>query len=401
MDPRQLSRRDLRRLVHDMWEDPRCDEITAPALDAAFVSGARSVERTLIQAYLRHFPIRHRSFRALRQAVSMLAERNDWPWRQRGRDWQLWDESAGPVRLARALLATDNPAEALSSAGLDGDLGQGEYVTQAVSRACELATDMQGLEAEKVGHRLIALAVERPVGQSEPKLLKALLWPWRSTTPTEDYKKHLLNFLVARHGDPRFQQARWDSIVQEIGNGFSEIILAILKRWLTDQTVRRFFQVVGFTTKDTVQWAERREFWEGYLDASMIEDAWFALGSDAESLINAKTSELAGQYATIFGGRQYADPSHSSLVLAIGNLRVAEWSHNGACRFWLADDRQAPVPYKSQYAGIQLRAMNGGKGFEYIPHQGGWQNRFAAKVAEVTGRIHPRFGAGYRVRSYY
>lgn len=400
MDPRQLSRRDLRRLVHDMWADPRCNHIAASALDAAFVSEARSVERTLVMAYLRHFPIQHGSFHALRQAVASLAERNDWPWRDRGRTWQLWDERGGPVLLGRALLETDNPSAALNSAGLDGDLMQGSFVSEAIGRACEFATGKQGADAELIGKRLLSLAADHPTGKLDVQLVKALLWPWRANAPSDSYKKSLLKFLVGRFGDPRFQEAKWESLAHEIGDGFGAGILSLLRRWLTEQTVRQFFDIVGFTTNDTAQWAERRAFWEGYLDAGLIHDAWFALGTDAEQLIKSKTSDLSGHYANITGGRQYADPSHSSLILAIDGLRIAEWSHNGACRFWLADDRQAPQPYKKQYFGIQLRAMNGGKGFEYIPHQGGWQNRFAAKVVEITGRTHPRFGAGYRIRGY-
>lgn len=401
MNPHDLSRRDLRRLVQDMWADPRCDEVCHSALDAAALSGARSIERALITAYLRHFPVRHQDFAALRNLVGNLAERSDWPWRERGRRWQLWDAAEGPNRMANALLNSDDPVELLRSAGLDGDLTQGRYVVESVGMACELASQSTGDIAEVHGRRLMLLAQEHTAGQLDAKILQALLSPWRREHPADKYRALLLSFLVSRFGDPRFEQGKWEILLQDAAPGNWHDLFALVRRWMTERTVRQFFDVVGLTTGDSDQWEERRAFWEDYLHAGAIKDAWFALGTDAEAMIISKTSDLSGQYATIVGGRQYADPSHSSLIMVMDGLRIAEWSHSGACRFWLEKDPKKPEPYVKQYFGIQLRAMNGGKGFEHISHVRGWQYRFAGKVFEVTGKQHPKFAAGHRVRGLF
>ena len=65
MDPRTLSRRDLRRLVNDMWPDERCDGIARATLDAAVAANAKSLDRSVLTAYLRHFPCDHPAFDAL------------------------------------------------------------------------------------------------------------------------------------------------------------------------------------------------------------------------------------------------------------------------------------------------------------------------------------------------
>ena len=401
MDPRQLPRRDLRRLVQDMWADPRCDAIAAPALSAALASDAKSIDRVLVTAYLRHLPTGHPAFPALRDAVALLAERRDWPWRERGREWQLWDERNGPAVLGGVLLDTEDPVSMLRDAGFDGDLIQGAYVREAIAKACAVAQEKQGSEAETCGARLIALVQHYPPAGVDVELIRALLWPWRSEVPGKAYQNRLLDYLLSAFGDPRFKQSRWGALAAEANDDSLAGLISLLRRWLTERTVRQFFDVVGLTTNNAEQWAERRAFWEAYLTADLIDDAWFALGNDAEYLIKSKTSDLAGNYGRITGGRQYADPTHSSLIMSIGPLRVAEWSHSGACRFWRENDRTGPEPYKKEYFGIQLRAMNGGEGFDHIPHQSNWQYRMAAKVYDMADVVHPVFGQGLRLKGFY
>lgn len=400
MDPRQLPRRDLRRLVQDLWADPRCDAIAAPALTAALDIAAKSIDRAVVTAYLRHLPTAHPAFPALRKAVAVLAERHDWPWRERGRQWQLWDERNGPALLGRVLLDGNDPISTLRDAGFDGDLIQGAYVREAIAKACAIAQEKRGSEAETCGARLIALVQHYPPAGADLALIRALLTPWRSETPGKTYQNRLLDYFVSAFGDPRFKQSRWGALVAEANDDTLPGLISVLRRWLTERTVRQFFDAVGLTTNNAEQWAERRAFWEAYLAADLIDEAWFALGNDAEDLIKSKTSDLAGNYGLITGGRQYADPTHSSLIMSIGPLRIAEWSHSGACRFWRQDDRTAPEPYNKQYFGIQLRAMNGGEGFEYIPHHSNWQYRMAAKVYDVADVAHPVFGQGLRLKGF-
>lgn len=392
MDPHTLSRRDLRRLVSDMWPDERCDAIAMSTLNAAIAADAQSLDRSVLMAYLRHFPRDHPSFEALRAASAMAADRRDWLWRTRGERWQLWDATNGPDHLARALLASDDPGGLLREAGLDGDLAQGEYVADAVEAACEEAGNARGERAEQLGSRLITLFDRLGISGMDAMLAWALLAPWVTASPDSAYRNQITRLLSARIGDPRLdKQGRWLAVMADMPKGAAKDLLTVIKRWLNDLTVREFFKVVALTTDDPVQWAAREAFWLGYLDAGLIEDAWFALGKNARKLIydKGRTDEI-GQ-AVIEGSSQYANPSHSSLILSIGDERIAEWSHSGACRFWDSSDRTAPIPYQEQYWGIQLRAMNGGDGFETVWHRSGWQRDFANRIYARTGRRHPKW----------
>jgi hypothetical protein len=125
-----LSDGELRRLIDGIWHRPGPGRIAAPLIGEILTRWRRSGDRALIEAYLRHYPKDHPTFRVLREAAGFVAGRHDWPWRERGRRWRLW-ESDGPDAL-RAAIADGGEAEALlAEAGLNGSFAQGAFA-QAV-----------------------------------------------------------------------------------------------------------------------------------------------------------------------------------------------------------------------------------------------------------------------------
>lgn len=405
MDPRTLSRRDLRRLVNDMWPDERCDGIARATLDAAVAANAKSLDRSVLTAYLRHFPCDHPAFDALRAASAMSAERHDWAWRARGRKWLLWDEGAGPDRVAAALLASDDPALVLRETGLDGDLAQGAFMADALEAACEQAGRAQGEQAQLLGTRLIALFDRLAIGGMEAMLAWALLAPWDKGLPPKDYMRMINGLLVAKISDPRIASGKWAAVERELSDWLPTYIVGSLTKrlafWLAEQTVRAFFSIVRKTTDRQDQWDAREAFWLGYLEAGLITEAWFAFGRRAEQLAGHLARDEQIRYGLVAGG---GDPGHSALILSIGNLRIAEWSHNGSCRFWPdihaahPDARLkryvAPRLYEDRYDGHLLRITVGPPGFQYVSHMSMWEWRFAAIIHRHTGCRHPIYGAG-------
>lgn len=391
---------DVRRAIDAIWRDEgrtaQADGLVAQSLAAE----RKSYDLALILAYLRHFPLDHPAFEALNAAAGTAAERHAWIWRERGRRWHLWDEDRGPDAIAQALLGTDDPMRVLQEAGLDGEVAEGGFVLEALEDACDLVGATRGGEAELLGQRLIGLFDRLAVGEADAPLAYALLNPWTAGTPSEAHRTRIGGLLVKRIGDPRFDTGRWAVLLAELRErmpGFDpRPMLDVLIGWLTQATVREFFRVVARTTDDPKQWSAREAFWLAYLDAGIISKAWFAFGAKAEDLVvslGEKSSVGAGK---IIGSSQYANPSHSSLVLEIGNQIIAEWSHSGGCRFWMSDDvAHAPEFYKKTYFGYQLRAMNGGPGFDHIDHKGRWEVKFARRIFEKTGVRHPVYKDGW------
>jgi hypothetical protein len=262
---------------------------------------------------------------------------------------------------------------------------------RAVLRCCEVVQGARGTQAETQGQRLIALFDDAGAGNVRGALALALLVPWQNATPGDAYRKTLLDFILRTFGDPRSDGLLAASLDDPRKNALVDLV----RRWLTERSFKQFFNVVRKTTNNIRQWDEREEFWMAYLNAGRVSEAWFALGRDAERMIATRFKMERHEYGVIEGSSG-VEAGSSGIIIRIGSLVLAEWSDNGACRFWLEGDRQKPALYKKQYFNVWLRAMNGGPGFEYIPHRSSWQWRYAYKIHKETGIEHPRFKTGLK-----
>jgi hypothetical protein len=398
--PDLLRPKDLKRLLEELWEDERLDAASASILEHGVGRDRKSIARTIIMSYLRHFPTYHPSFDQFTHASALVANRYDWPWRERGAQWALWMPDQGPQRVSRALLATDDPRQILRDAGLDGDLASGGFAEEAFSSACYVAAGHRGEAAEQSGRRLISLFEEMGASaQMNAPLAYALLAPWTSGQCTEAHQRRVSGMLVSRIGDPRLADARWKALRADVlewsPGAHVDDAFMILRRWLVRATVHQFFDVVAKTVNRTDQWGERRKFWVAYLDEGLITDAWFAFGPKAERLARKFMDDQTVAYATLVGGGAAA--AQSALVFSIGDLRIAEWSDNGRCRFWRSADARAPALYKSHYPVGHLKAMDTDENLVAISHNppNGWQPKFARHVYKTIGVRHPKHGAGW------
>jgi hypothetical protein len=398
--PERLKPKDLKRLLDGIWAEEDLGDAAIPLLNHGVRRHRKSIDRSILTAYLRSFPIDHPAFHHLTHMSALVASRHDWPWRERGSEWELWKPNLGPARLSRAMLATDDPTLLLRGIGLDGDLATGTFVERSLLSACKTAAGHRGDSAQQSGRRLIALFERFPATkQLNAALAYALLAPWTAGTCTEAHQRLIGGLLVQRNGDPRLAPARWASLRRDVLELFPsadvDTAFAVLRGWLVRATVREFFSVVAKTVERRDQWKERTEFWLAYLDAGLITDAWFAFGSQAERLARKFLEDQRTAYATLEGGG--ATSAQSALIFSIADVRIAEWSDNGSCRFWRAVDPKAPALYKRQYNGPSLRAMAAGEGFKAIPHNppNGWQPKFARQVYRSAGVRHPKHGAGW------
>jgi hypothetical protein len=368
------SHRDIRSAIANIWQDESRRKYAGPLVQYGLESRRKSFDREIVLAYLRRFPLADAAFPVLAAAAGGAAERHDWPWRQRGRDWLLWNAQQRPAKLGDALMRTDQPLAVLRGAGLDGDLEAGAFVANVLDTACLKTAESRGPEAEQWGKRLVLLFESLQVGGSNALLAYGLLSPWGGGNPGEAYRKSIAKLLVDRIGDPRFNTNAWEAVADDLRRRKVDFdpaqLVAVLRRWLTQETVRAFFRIVGATTDRKDQWDAREAFWLGYLKAGLIQDAWFAFGRRAEAIAGARAADEGLRFGRVVGG---GDPSHSALLIALGDLRIAEWSHNGACRFWPAvsstqatkalSSASAPQLYLATYEGPLLRATFGPSGF--------------------------------------
>lgn len=389
------SPRDIRRLVDVIWQVDGQVELAKLGLTRAVAADRKSFDRAIVIAYLRRFPTHHAAFQELCGAVSLVANRRDWPWQGRGERWHLWRPDHGPDAIATALLQAEDPRVALRESGFEADLLDGGFIAAALRAACRASAVQRADRAVAAGHKLIAVFQSFEGAQSlNAHLARALLSPWVSASPPEDLRTAITSMLVRRIGDPRLDTTSWqfirDQLVREFPTEDLTATIDVLRRWLVKATVSQFFEVIGRTTTNPDQWAQRESFWLAYLDAGAIDDAWFAFGpraeADARRLV--KDLEQGAGYGRIVGG---GDSGHSALLMSMGDLRIAEWSHNGMCRFWNPEAKDRPDLSQREYSGHRLRRTNVDQHFNAMSHYSGWQGRFAYHIRQETGVLHPRW----------
>jgi hypothetical protein len=269
----------------------------------------------------------------------------------------------------------------LATLGGEGELAVSRFVA-AVERA--LCLDISRLGAD-LNEQQFATAIDvlSAKGGGPPRFREASLGPaianailpaFASARPSDRLRLSIRQAFVERLGDPRLASnfAAW--------SGVSARAMNVFRRWLVDDTLRVFFELISESAQNSPdrasQWNARRQFWSRYLDH--ISDAWVALSPAA-----ARVASEAPAFRDVPHGRM-DDPArvNSVLIMAIEDIMLVEFSHVGGVRYWRAEDRDtAPELFKERY-GIQDFKVN--QHFN-IPHNGAWQARVAAVIRSETG----------------
>lgn len=396
-----LSRFQLNRVLRGAWCDAEFDALGLDALTRSNNDPRRSSDQAVIDGYLTYYPVQRPVIASLASAAEDAANRHEWAWRKRAQRWELFRPQAGPSRVARDLIALDaeNIGNLLYEIGLGSNLATSAFGRAVFAAFCMITAELPPQQAVVPQGNLLRLFDNEAFAGQLDLLARALLEPWLNEMPELQHRKAISGFLLDQIGDPRLHKARWDqiarSLAESIGEDRARDIPQVFKRWLTEVAMREFFRAIAKTTDRRDQWAQREKFWLAYLEAGVVSDAWPALGirarNDIESIIR-QSGERPG-YAIIRGGPQ----SSSSIIMRIGDLRIAEWSDNGACRFWSDTDPKAPNLYARTYDGNELRTTNGRSDFEYeahIPASPGWESKFAEIIYRRTSIPHPKFGQG-------
>jgi len=154
-----------------------------------------------------------------------------------------------------------------------------------------------------------------------------------------ELQRDIRDFLVDRIGNPQLRPGRWVGAESEA---------ALIRRWLARASLKVFFELIADYARDE-HWKYREAFWSACLTKGAIDDAWLALGANVHASARAR-QDLGSAFARLEGAGASAD--QSVLLLRIGPLLIAEWSHNGSMRAWLADE--APKLGRSSYLRSDL-----------------------------------------------
>jgi hypothetical protein len=217
-----------------------------------------------------------------------------------------------------------------------------------------------------------------------PDFAAALLLPWASQNPPDEHRELISDTLIAHAGDPRTtrRQVRWEAVKEHQREAF-DLFLA----WLTRASVLQFLDVVGEVARDD-HWRYRRAFWVSYLEAGHIGCAWVAFGANAAPLARRMQAGLAKQSADApFGEIERGTgkgPDWSALIMQIGDLVIADWSHSGKYNVWRRNSSGKPRFFQRRYYADELdsapyRDSHIGSDRYY------WQSKLADLIANETG----------------
>lgn len=219
------------------------------------------------------------------------------------------------------------------------------------------------------------------------EMARTLVLPFDNRSIEKSDRDLIASFLVKQFGDPRTDRSRWIGL-DDVAN--------ILKRWLTEQSLRQFFDVVDRIAPDNT-WKFRRKFWLAYHTHGLIQNAWVVFGPDGAAEVHRSfgTDAPFGRFTGY--GQKSIQKGHAVLLLDFGQCIVADWSYDGYCNIWpsnravkppalnlprySSDDVRRPVPSNRTEANLTKNDIFAHNGSEsYV-----WQNRVARRLQELTG----------------
>ncbi len=323
----------------------------------------RRIFRSLASAYLYFFDPDSRVVEMVGQFLGERAQSLGAPWTRAEAEIGLFSSRMAADLVAQAALASDRtPDEIFSELGFKDAAALAGFGKHAVFRGLEEIATRNGDALERLA-RVRAWSVRNErlrYDEARSRVADALLLPFGDRIPGEQVQQAYLDFILPLMGDPRTAPGKW------VG---CEKAQAILRRWLTKVALQQFLDVVDRVAPAEL-WSYRRAFWGALYERNYISDAWVVFENNGAQMARQMFGKDIS-FATFEGGG--VQPGHSALLLRIGSLTVAEWSHNGRCSIWNeARGEDGPALFKRGYRAPELRKeiIGGPPGRRKAPEQG-------------------------------
>jgi hypothetical protein len=380
-----LSLREMRLAASSLFEgnERLADDysLLEKYLDALRPVRSRMILKRLIHAYCVHFDPSHSGIQRLgaflAEQVSALDEK--WEWSERQHRYNIFTPSLAPQELAKATIESTDPRVDLARAGLSGQLwgaGLSTYVFLSSLKTIQARLEKNPTLWEV--ERAIAWVRKEAGGlyfsANRKDLVKALLWPWVDTDPATDIRKRIQSFILDVVGDPRIDRGSW--------LGTDDTARAVMVRWLAQATLEQFLKVVDRVAA-AHQWEYRRAFWNAYIEKGWVSNAWVAFASNGAAVAKQMAKESEDNLMRRFASLGGASADQAVLLLQIGDLFIADWSHNGKLRIWRRGNSHSPKLDEPSYLATELRS---GSDFDiaHLPPDG-WQTKAESYIRRFTG----------------
>ncbi|ESQ74516.1 EH signature domain-containing protein [Asticcacaulis sp. AC402] len=384
-----VSPAEMRQCPYGFFDEPRpfIDDptVTAALLSELATRAQKSATRILIYQYLEHYNPSKPGCVAVANWLDQQVMQWNWAWRDRSETYALFNAEEAPAKLAIHILASQAPVrEVFEDLGLSDTILTGSLGEAAFAAACIIVSASRSAKAQGQQRRLMEWARRGDrfgYEKAFPAYVSALLMPWQSSEPDAAHKAALLAELESFAGDPRVKPARWARVKSQAAQAYD-----VLMRWLTRASVYQFFDIIDqvLSADEMRMWAYRRPFWTSYLEPGYISEAWVAFGANGASQARHVARTTGGDAALGFATLTGKSQSHAALIMKIGDLTVAEWSHNGKYNIWPSASQNAPRLYKTRYDAYELSGAPF-DGSHYGSDSFSWQRKIARKIEVETG----------------
>ncbi len=389
----EISDRDWRQIPWGFWL-PQLELKNDPDVVRAYFGWLRTKDRqknyrNLIGAYLRFFDQSDQLIREFADEIVKVLHEHNWVWSDRHEKVALFDPEHAPGRIAEAVLDDSRPVhQTLIELGVEGEistLGLGaDSFKSALARYSNLVAESENLDA------LLSKLMEWANADSEFQFAhlrsvfaESLLIPWsdRPAACPKGVQDQSRQILLTLLDDPRLHPGKWIDI--------SESSTAVMRGWLTGLALRQYLEVVDGTAY-AYQWRYRKAFWTAYFDKGYMSEAWVVFGPQG-----ARRARQLFDDTTLYGrlDRKGTADNHALLIMKIGGLTVADWSHNGKCHIWLPNSEHAPQLYKGlenldryKKHEVDYGSDNGGT-IHAASANGTWQQRVESFIRENTSNV--------------
>jgi hypothetical protein len=222
-------------------------------------------------------------------------------------------------------------------------------------------------------------------GTPTAEYYEAMLTPFEDLPPTAEIQRVIISKTVEKYGDPRIYS--WPIPSGQDGQSRRDRCVATVKRWLSIEYLDLFMRIIERTAVDK-QFRPRKSFWLQYFEADKISDVTLILASDADRVARRTRTQTTNAEYMQWAKLTSALPNQSVLLMRLGDLIIAEWSHSGAIRFWKATNESAPQFHSPEYLGHQLRqsSLKVKVGSEFkdaiTHHENGHWMRWASRAIE-------------------
>ena len=262
-----LELRDLHRMPWCIWHAAIRErtKLVKALLDQIEERRQRRSYRALAAAWLYHFKPGAFAVSLIGDFLARNAECLGFPYTEAQATYYLFDAQGGPSQIADIAISTGQTPDAiLYSANIRGNaVGYREETYRKGFSKLHSETD----PAKRLK------TIETWIWEDSKKVrfdtlradaVSAALKPFGYKMPSKEDRDRFLAFALDLLGDPRIGETKWEKCKEA---------REIACRWLTEQSLRQFFEVVDRVAKPE-HWEYRRAFWNALYELHCIENAW-------------------------------------------------------------------------------------------------------------------------------